>query len=144
MGTEAGLPDLRELSDRLRRAAAGGAAKAVNEANRAMARRVVDTGKRLGGSSGHRATAKAADTLQVAARGDTVKVTFGGEPWMLGANFGAHHDLERVTRRGSMLGWNQFPAIKSDGDQFLYRAIKTEGPQLFRDYAALAEKLLDK
>lgn len=51
-------------------------------------------------------------------------------PWALGAEFGANHNVERETSRGTVLGWNMLPT-------------PAEGPSRGRFLQPAADALLD-
>lgn len=68
----------------------------------------------------------------------------------MGANFGAKHNLVRNTRRGTVLGWNQFPEVGGNDftggarDRFLYYTISRENAAVVAAYEDAVDRLLDK
>lgn len=156
----AGLPDLRDLKERLEKAGGEVALKEF-QARKAMAQRVVTTAQGLvGGGPFRRGIKSAAESLRVQTYRDQVRVRLGdttvvkGYPklvWQKPMNFGAYHDLvrrprqQRATKKTpakTIKGWNMFPVFQKNEDVFLYRSIKREAPALFEEYKTLFRSLL--
>lgn len=166
MADTAGLPDLRDLKEKLEKAGGEVAAREF-AARKAMAQRVVATAQHMvGGGPYRRIVQSAAESLRVQTYKDIVRVRLGdttvvkGYPklvWQKPANFGAYHDQRRRpknrtgtarTKSGapraqpaSILGWNMFPQFVKGEDVFLYRSIRKEAPALFEEYKTLFRSL---
>jgi hypothetical protein len=78
---------------------------------------------------------RAAGTLRAARTVGAAKVHYGGVPWAFGAEFGANRNVPRGTKRGPMLGWNQFNPHRGRAGYFLYPTIKALGPRTVELYA---------
>jgi len=127
--------------------------KDLRLAHKETAEHVVQRAKVEAGRAGPQA-ARAATTLR--SRGESLYsvVVFGSPkvPFAFGANFGAYHDRERNTARGSRLGWNQFPEWGGNqftggaNDLFLYRSIRRASldGSLEREYGQALDRLVQK
>lgn len=79
--------------------------------------------------------AKTAPSIRAAAEQRAAKIRWGGAkyPFAGGANFGAVHDVPRVTGRGRQVGWNQFATWGGNQftggakDLFIYRTLREAG-----------------
>lgn len=128
--------------------------KELRQANKNAAEVVAEAGRARAESLGGVAR-KAAPSLRAAAEQRYAKVSLGGAryPFALGANFGAQHDVPRVSGAaadGTVLGWNQFPEWGGNqftggaGDRFLYWALRARRDEFVAEYERQIDLLLDK
>lgn len=102
--------------------------KAVRLVNKAIADDVASDARSKAQSQGGVA-AKTAPSIRALAQQSRAQVAIGGTryPFAFGAEFGAAHNVERNTRRGSVLGWNQFQAWRGNdagAGYFLFPTIR--------------------
>lgn len=88
-------------------------------------------------------------TLRSASQAARAVVTLGraGVPFAMGAEFGAGRDQERVTRRGSVLGWNQFRPWRGSGPgagYFLWPAVRDSNEDIEQIYGDEIERISSK
>lgn len=83
--------------------------KEVGQLNKRVGEKVVGWSQSTASGVGRQA-AKAADTMRASAAQANAFVTIGGNAvdFALGAVFGARRGVQRGTRSGPMVGWNQF------------------------------------
>lgn len=72
-------------------------------------------------------------------------VTIGGPGWPMagGAEFGAFHNLPRRTSRGTVLGWNQFPARSTEG-RIVGRTLRRKVEVYDREYERRATAFMER
>lgn len=99
------------------------------------------------GNTSSRMQASAASRLKATKTAAYAAVRLGGQPFDLGAEFGAVRGIMRQTGRGVVTGWNQFEPWKGNGGDagyFLYPAIRSKVPELMETYGDEIEKITDK
>lgn len=141
---------LAELQRAARLAKGPEGARELRHANKEVAELVAGRARaRAVGLGG--VAAKVAPSIRSAAEQRYAKLSFGGARWpmAMGANFGAKHNLVRNTRRGTVLGWNQFPEVGGTDfggarDRFLYYTISRENAAVVAAYEDAVDRLLDK
>jgi hypothetical protein len=118
----------------------------LKRANQRVGRLVVDKAQ---GNASTRLEQRSAATLKASLSGFRAQVNLGGAsfPAALGAEFGAQQNVLRDTRRGQVLGWNQFKEWRGSGENagyFLYPAIRESEDEIIELYGDEIEALAAK
>lgn len=92
---------------------------------------------------------RAASTLTAARAQARASVSLGGmrAKFAAGAEFGAMRGIPRTTRRGPVVGWNQFKQWRGNGADagyFLFPAIRDHEREIVDQYGDAIEKLARK
>lgn len=134
-------------------------ARALRNLDRALPRELrktnLDAARHVAGAAKVAATslggvaAEAAPSIRALATATSASVRLGDarHPYALGAEFGAHHDRARPTRRGVVRGWNQFPEWTGNGrtaGRFLFPTVRGELPEVVDLYAEMLADLADR
>lgn len=120
--------------------------------DRALLRELAATNQRLAMLVVERARMNASGAMQEAAAGRlkaskaqaAARVTLGGKPYDLGAEFGAVQNAPRTTARGTVRGWNQFEPWRGNDEgagYFLFPAIRDMRDEIIEQYADEIERI---
>lgn len=107
---------LAELSRALRKLEDAEGSKELRAAFKGAADSVIRDAR----SGGDRMQASMASRLKASVGRASAAVVIGGKPYDLGAEFGANQNVPRSTKRGTVLGWNQFQPHRGNGENAGY------------------------
>jgi hypothetical protein len=129
------IRDLRSFGDESK--------KALRELNFAVASQLAEAARAKAMRDGG-AEAKAAATLRASNTVAYAQVMYGGMqayPYTGGAEFGAYQNQPRATKRGTVLGWNQFDHWLAQRGHFLFPTYHEDKAALVAEYVSALKSL---